>query len=57
MKCIIMTALQQKDNAHTVLKRCTIQKGSTLNQVKCAITQESVKYQNKILTEMLFSQL
>jgi len=25
-------------------------------QVKCAITQESVKYQNKLLTEMLFSQ-
>lgn len=24
------------------------------NQVKCAITQESVKYQNKISTEMLF---
>lgn len=28
-----------------------------LNQVKYAITQESVKYQNKILTEMLFSQV
>lgn len=27
------------------------------NRVKCAITQESVKYQNKLLMEMLFTQV
>lgn len=31
--------------------------GQRLNQVKCAITQESVKYKNKILTKEIFAQV